>query len=309
MKVLSTGTGIPTVNSVTQIEPLDRNTNPLQQRGSLSRGLALLTCLARRNLPIGLSELAALSGLDKATAHRLAQTLVEAGYVTQDQGTRAYALGLQVLDLGFAALSRLDVRQLAAPYMNELAVRFERASVSLSVLDGTDAIYIERLSQRRISVTVEVQVGSRLPAYCTSMGKALLAALPVAESSALLRARPLEAWTTRTMTSVTRLEAELKRVRAIGYAVNDEETALGLRSVAAAVRGADGRPAAALNVAVPAAEVPVDELLTNVAPAVVRAAAAVSRHLGRLASTQDDCTHQVTVRDEQVARRQLGAGR
>jgi IclR family pca regulon transcriptional regulator len=262
-------------------DPTDRHVNrQVHEPGSLRRGLALLSCLGREGRPIGLSELAAVSGLDKATVHRLARTLVESGYLTQDPDTRSYSLGLRVLDLGFATLATLDVRQLALPYMRALAAQFDRASVSMSVLDGTDAIYIERISQRRISVNVDVQVGSRIPAHCTSMGKALLAALPVAESRALVRQRPLEAWTSRTLTSVTRLEAELKHVRSVGYAVNDEETALGLRSLAAAVRDADGRPAAALNVAMAAAEVSLSELVDAVAPAVVEAAANISRHLG-----------------------------
>lgn len=266
---------------MTETDPLDRYVNqPTQSSGSLQRGLSMLTCLARAGRPLGLSELAQLAHLDKATVHRLARTLVEARYLTQDPATRAYGLGLKVLDLGFAMLAALDVRQLALPYMRSLTADFDHGSVSLSVLDGRDAVYIERFSQRRISVNVEVQVGSRIPAHCSSMGKVLLAALPVAESRALIRERPLEAWTPKTITSVTRLESELKQVRAQGYAVNDEETALGLRSVAAVIRGASGRPAAALNVATSAAEISVEEIVAEVAPAVVAAAASLSRHLG-----------------------------
>jgi IclR family pca regulon transcriptional regulator len=194
--------------------------------------------------------------------------------------TRSYALGLRILDLGFATLARLGVRELALPYMHALAEQFTGASVSLSVLDRGETLYIERISQRRISVNVDIQVGTRIPAHCSAMGKVLLAALPREESAVLIGTQQLEAWTLRTITSVPLLEAELERVRADGYALNDEETALGLRSLAGAILDAAGRPAAALNVAVPAAELTVAQLERDVAPAVVAAAADISRHLG-----------------------------
>jgi IclR family pca regulon transcriptional regulator len=266
---------------VAQSDPLVRDVNqPIAGPGSLRRGLLLLSCLGREGGPLGLSELAEHSGLDKATVHRLARVLVEAGYLTQDPATKAYDLGLRILDLGFATLARLGIRELALPYMRALAEQFSGASVSLSVLDRGEPLYIERLSQRRISVNVDVQVGTRIPAHCSAMGKALLAGLPPEESAVLVRAQPLEAWTPHTITTVALLEAELERVRSCGYALNDEETALGLRSLAAAVLDADGRPAAALNVAVAAAESSVAGLERDVAPAVLTAVAAVSRHLG-----------------------------
>ena len=248
--------------------------------GSLRRGLTLLTCLGKASRPLGLSELAATSGMDKATTYRLAQTLVDTGFLTQDAATRSYSLALKILDLGFATLASMDVRTLALPYMRELADQFDGASVSLTVLDGADVLYIERISQRRISMNVDVQVGSRLPAHCSSMGKALLAALPPGEARERIALRPLERMTPTTITSLAGLEAELRRIGAAGYAVNDEETVRGLRSLAAAVRGADGRPAAAINVAVSAAETSLADLVAATSAAVVNAAACVSRHLG-----------------------------
>jgi IclR family pca regulon transcriptional regulator len=264
-------------------DPADRYVNqPSAQSGSLRRGLLVLSCLGREGTPLGLSELSQRSGLDKATVHRVARVLVESGYLTQDPVTRSYALGLRILDLGFATLARLGVRELALPYMHALAEQFTGASVSLSVLDRGEPLYIERISQRRISVNVDVRVGTRIPAHCSAMGKVLLAALPSEESAALVRTRRLEAWTPHTITSVPQLEAELERVRADGYAVNDEETALGLRSLAGVILDAAGRPAAALNVAVSAAELSVAQLESDVAPAVVAAVADISRHLGHL---------------------------
>jgi IclR family pca regulon transcriptional regulator len=266
-----------------ETDPADRYANQSPGRaGSLRRGLLVLSCLGHEGTPLGLSELSQRSGLDKATVHRVARVLVESGYLTQDPVTRSYALGLRILDLGFATLARLGVRELALPYMRSLAEQFTGASVSLSVLDRGEPLYIERISQRRISMNVDVHVGTRIPAHCSSMGKALLAALPPEESSVLIRGQELTAWTPRTIVSVALLEAELERVRSAGYALNDEETALGLRSLAGAVLDAAGRPAAALNVAVSAAEVSVAQLEHDVAPAVLDAVAAISRHLGHL---------------------------
>lgn len=276
-----------------ETDPSDRYEHrAAAQPGSLRRGLHLLTCLGRDGTPLGLSELAQRSGLDKATVHRLTRVLVEAGYLTQDPATRSYTLGLRILDLGFATLARLEVRELSLPYMRELAEQFTGASVSLSVLDRGETLYIERISQRRISVNVDVHVGTRIPAHCSSMGKALLAALPADESADLIGRQPLEPWTPRTITSAPQLTAELERIRSLGYAINDEETALGLRSVAAAVIDAAGRPAAAVNVAVSAAEVSVQQLERDVAPAVLAATAAISRHLGRLEPPAPDGRHE-----------------
>lgn len=268
------------VLNVAKNDPPVRYMNQERQGGSLRRGLALLTCLSEAGRPLGLSELAAVSGLDKATTYRLAQTLVDSGFLTQDAATRSYSLALKILDLGFATLASMDVRTLARPYMRALADRFDGASVSLGVLDGADIVYIERISQRRISVNVDVHVGTRLSAHCSSMGKALLAALPAGEARANILLRPLAPMTPATITAVAGLEAELRRIAAAGYATNDEETVRGLRSLAAAVRGADGRPAAAINVAVSAAETSMTELVGAASAAVVEAASHISRHLG-----------------------------
>lgn len=246
----------------------------------MRRGLVLLTCLGTAGRPLGLSELSESARLDKATTHRLAQVLVDCGYLTQDPLTRTYSLALRILDLGFAMLAGLDVREVARPYLRELAERLVGASVSLTILDGADVVYIERISQRRIAVNVDVQVGSRLPAHCSSMGKALLAALPSGERRTALRPLRLDSMTPATITSIDRLEAELRAVQACGYAINDEETVRGLRSLAAAVRDAQGRPVAALNVAVSAAEWTVDQLVAEAAVPVTAAAASISQHLG-----------------------------
>jgi IclR family pca regulon transcriptional regulator len=248
-------------------------------KGSLARGIHLLWAVARAGRPIGLSELALSAGLDKATTYRLARTLVALGCLEQDALKREYRVSLRVLDFGFAYLNNLDVRQRALPHMQALSRELGYA-VSLSALDGTDVVYLEHLRAAPLRVASAVPIGFRIPANCSSMGKAMLAWLPGEDRQRVLRGRPLEALTARSITDADALEVELEKIRRRGFAVNDEEAAFGLRSVASAVRDGFGRPVAAINVAVPASQVSLVELERAIAPLVVRAAGLVSGELG-----------------------------
>lgn len=248
-------------------------------KGSLTRGIHVLWAVARAGRPIGLSELALSAGLDKATTHRLAQTLVKLGCLEQDPRRREYQVSIRVLDFGFAYLNNLDVRQRALPHMQALSRELGYA-VSLSALDGADVVYLEHLRAAPLRVASAVPVGFRIPANCSSMGKAMLACLPADEREHILRRRPLEGLTARSITDADALEVDLEKIRRRAFAVNDEEAAFGLRSVASAVRDGFGRPIAAINVAVPASQVSVAELERAIAPLVVRAARQVSHELG-----------------------------
>jgi IclR family pca regulon transcriptional regulator len=247
--------------------------------GSLGRGLHLLAVLADAHQPVGLSELTARAGFDKATTHRLARTLLSCGYLSQDADSRRYRLGMRVLNLGFSYLRGLDVREQALPFMHVL-VREISESASLSILDGPEVVYIERLRAGNVCVGIEVHVGSRMPAHCSSMGKAILAWLPAVQVRQILSTRPLVASTPYTITDLGRLERQLDDVRARGFAINDQEISLGFRSAAAAIRDRAGVPIAALNAAVATARVSRAELETRIAPRVAECAAAVSAQLG-----------------------------
>jgi IclR family pca regulon transcriptional regulator len=248
-------------------------------KGSLARGIHILWAVARAGRPIGLSELALAAGLDKATTHRLAQTLVQLGCLEQDADKREYRVSIRVLDFGFAYLNNLDVRLRALPHMQALSRELGYA-VSLSALDGADVVYLEHLRAAPLRMALGVPLGFRIPANCSSMGKAMLACLGDDERRQVLRGRPLEALTARSITDADTLEVELEKIRRCGFAINDEEAAFGLRSVASAVRDGFRRPVAAINVAVPASQVSVVELERVIAPLVVRAAALVSGELG-----------------------------
>jgi IclR family transcriptional regulator, pca regulon regulatory protein len=248
-------------------------------KGSLERGIHVLWAVARAGRPVGLSELAQLAGLDKATTYRLARTLVALGCLEQDPDTREYRVGIRVLDFGFAYLNDLDVRQRALPHMQVLSRELGYA-VSLSALDGGEVVYLEHLRAAPLRVASAVPIGFRIPANCSSMGKAMLAWLPQEERARILRRRPLDALTSRSITDPDALGVDLDRIRRRGFAINDEEAAFGLRSVASAVRDGFGRPVAAINVAVPASQVSLVELEHTIAPRVVQTAGLVSSELG-----------------------------
>lgn len=247
--------------------------------GSLPRGLRLLEAAASTRRDIGVSELAQLTGIDKATTHRLIRALTEMGYLVQVPESRRYRVGVRVLDLGFAFLSSLGIRELAFPYLESLA-REVGGSISLAVLDGTDFVFVERLDAPHFSTGVDMNIGARLPAHISSLGKAMLACLSDDELERRYASRALQAYTPKTIVDLPRLLAEIRHIRERGYALNDEETVLGFRSAAAAIRDRSGAPAAAINVAVLSSQWPLYEVEQRIAPPVVRATVAISSHLG-----------------------------
>jgi IclR family transcriptional regulator, pca regulon regulatory protein len=183
-----------------------------------------------------------------------------------------------VLTLGWAYLSSLNLWETAQPMMEELA-QTTNESCSAATLDLPDVVYVARMPTRRI-MTISLGVGTRLPAHCTSMGRALLAGLPDAELDAFLADARLEPFTDRTITDRSRLRQAIESVREDGWALVDQELEIGLRSVAAPLR-AGGQTIAALNVAVAAPRVPLEELRRTILPALLETAALISTALDR----------------------------
>src|SRR6476659_3465275 len=150
---------------------------------SLERGLAILSAFGSGRPLLGVSELGRDIGLSRSTTHRYVSTLASLGYLQQDAETKKYRLGPRVLDLGFSAINSMELREIATPHLQELSDATGH-TVNMAILDGDDIVYIERVrcsqpGQREIDLNLHV--GSRLPAYCTSMGKVLVAHLPDAE--------------------------------------------------------------------------------------------------------------------------------
>lgn len=218
---------------------------------SLARGLSVIRAFDAANPVMTLSEVAARTSLTRATARRFLHTLVELGYVRTDGKT--FALTAMVLQLGYSYLSALSLPQLAQPHLEELSVKLGE-STSAAVLDGADIFYVARVATRRI-MTVGITVGTRFPAYATSMGRVLLADLPGPKIEEYVSSLEFKALTPRTLTSRAELLAELDRVRAQGWCVLDQELELGLMSVAAPVRNAAGKVVAAVNVSLQAQNV------------------------------------------------------
>ena len=214
---------------------------------SLARGLAVIRAFDTEHPKMTLTEVAARTELTRATARRFLHTLVELGYVRTDG--KIFALTAKVLQLGYAYLSGLSLPQLAQPHLEELSLELGE-STSAAVLEGTDIAYIARVSTRRI-MTVGITVGTRFPAYATSMGRVLLAALPPAKLDEYLAAAEIRPLTPGAIGTRADLLAELDTVRAQGWCLLNQELELGLMSLAAPVH--DGpKVVAAVNVSLQA---------------------------------------------------------
>lgn len=191
-----------------------------------------------------LSEVARATGLTRAAARRFLHTLVGLGYMRSDG--RLFSLRPRILELGYAYLSSLTLPQVAEPHLEALVARVHE-SCSVSVLDGEDVVYVARVPTKRI-MTVAISVGTRFPAYATSMGRVLLAHQPPEWLACYLATTELQALTRRTIVDPARLRAVLDRVRSQGYALVDQELEQGLRSIAVPLHDERGDVVAAMNV-------------------------------------------------------------
>src|SRR6478609_10777557 len=211
---------------------------------SLARGLAVIRAFDTEHPKMTLTEVAARTELTRATARRFLHTLAELGYVRTDG--KIFALTAKVLQLGYAYLSGLSLPQLAQPHLEELSLELGE-STSAAVLEGTDIAYIARVSTRRI-MTVGITVGTRFPAYATSMGRVLLAHLSPDELDAYFVAADLAPPTPHTVHTEAELRLLLVDVARRGWAEVDQELEVGLYSLAAPIRDADQQVVAAINV-------------------------------------------------------------
>ena len=245
---------------------------------ALGRGLQILEAFSEQSPSLSLTEITSTVGLDKSTVFRFVYTLEKLGYLERDPETKRYHPGLKVLRLGFTALNSLEMGQVAQPYLKALSAECGETT-NMTVRDGKEIVYVVRNKTQQI-ISVNLQLGSRLPVYCTSMGKAQLIDLSRDELRDLLGEGPYPVMGPNTIATLDTLVTELDKVRQQGYAINDEEMAVGLRSVAAPVRGARRQVVAAINISVPSARVSRQELETVLAPMVVDTARRISLALG-----------------------------
>ncbi|WP_328330647.1 helix-turn-helix domain-containing protein [Kribbella sp. NBC_00382] len=239
---------------------------------SLARGLDVLACFDADHRSMSLSEVATAAGLARPTARRLLLTLEELGFVRSTGG--GFQLTPKVLTLGMAYVGALGLWDIARPHLESLVARTGESS-SMAQLDGSDIVYVARVSVPKI-IALRVDIGTRFPAAQTSQGKVLLAGLPADELARTL-AQPSRAGLPPYIgRSPEQLDAELTEIRARGWALADEELAPGVRSVAAPVRDGSGTVRAAMNVTVHAAETSTDQLLKDYLPLLLRTAGDVS---------------------------------
>src|SRR5947208_9365401 len=205
---------------------------------SLERGLAILSSFASDRPLIGVSGLSRELDLSRSTAHRYVATLAKLGYLQQDPDSKRYRLGPKVLDLGFSAINSMDVREISAPHLRQLSDE-TGYTVNLAILDGTDVVYIERCRSARPGqreIDLNLHVGARLPAYCTAMGKAILAFVPDERLEEIIPRIHFAPRGPNTLTDPMAFREALRKIRRLGGAVNNEERAYGLRSIAAPIR-------------------------------------------------------------------------
>ena len=232
--------------------------------GGLAKGLSVIETFSPDHPRQSISEVAAASGLDRATARRCLLTLAHLGYADYDG--KYFTLTPRVLRLGTACLATMPLPQLVQPLLDQLSETIGESS-SVSILDGDEIVYVARAAQRKV-MSIALMPGSRLPAYCTSMGRVLLAALPEAEARERLGAGPLPRRTPHTLTDPEAVLAEIAGVRANGYAAIDQEVEMGLRSIAVPLMTARRVTVAAVNLGLPARGEPIEAIIERYLPAL-----------------------------------------
>ncbi len=250
---------------------------------SLDQGLAILGCFSVERPVLGINDLSEQLGMGRSTTHRYATTLVELGYLEQGP-LRKYRLAQRASDLGMTVLETTGLRAAARPHLEELRASIGY-TVGIGVLDATEAVYADHLASRRrgqVMTGPTIRAGVRLPAHCTSIGKALLAFLPEEERENILAKSPRRPMTPHTVTKKRLLQAQLEAIAERGFAVSDQEFHLGARSLAVPVRDAT-KVVAAVNLSVYQSDVEVSDLIERFYPLVGATAEKVSLVLGYVA--------------------------
>nr|WP_137885774.1 IclR family transcriptional regulator C-terminal domain-containing protein [Pseudomonas sp. 2FE] len=243
---------------------------------SLARGLAVIHAFQERKRHLTIAQISHRTEIPRAAVRRCLYTLMKLGYVTTDG--RTYSLLPKVLTLGHAYLSSTPLAVTAQPILDRLSEQLHEAC-SIATLEGDEILYLARSATPQRLISVDLSVGSRLPAYCTSMGRILLAALDDAALSDYLGHADLQVKTSRTVHTPEALRASIEEIRRQGWVVIDQELEVGLRSVAVPVRDSAGQVLAALNVGTHAGRVTRKELESRFLPALLEASKELSARL------------------------------
>ncbi|HJV81777.1 IclR family transcriptional regulator domain-containing protein [Noviherbaspirillum sp.] len=235
---------------------------------SLARGLAVIRAFSDQRRSLTIAQISHKTGIPRAAVRRCLHTLKQLGYA--DSESNNFSLKPKVLTLGYSYLSSTPLTVSALPCLNQISSALNE-SCSLAVLDENEVLYVARSATSRI-MSVALNTGSRLPAYCTSLGRVMLAHMPADDLDAYLAKVELKAYTHRTVVSAERLKEILEGVRENGYGIVEEELEVGLRSIAVPVRGASGNVVAALNVGAQATRVTSKQMKEQFLPVLLRGA-------------------------------------
>jgi IclR family transcriptional regulator, pca regulon regulatory protein len=257
--VVSLARGLEVIKAFAAVEPGSERTSNLRPSDALT-----------------LSEVAAKTGLARAVVRRFLYTLVDLGYIVTDG--KYFRLTARILGLGFAYLSSFSLPKIAERFLEEVTLETKESS-SASVLDGQEIVYVARVQTRRI-MSVSLGIGSRLPAFCTSMGRVLLAHVPDDALEDYLNAAKFQRFTEKTINNPEALRKELSNVSKQGYALVDQELEIGLRSVAVPVFAGGPRVIAAINIGTQAARTTKSQLLQQFLPVLRKASKNISSFLG-----------------------------
>lgn len=237
---------------------------------SLARGLAVLRAFSEQRQRVSIAQLSVRTGIPRAAVRRCLYTLARLGYVASDDD-RSFTLRPRTLALGYAYLSSAPLVTAAQPVLNHVSATVHE-SCSMATLDGGDILYVARSSSSTRIMSIDLSVGSRLPAFCTSMGRVLLGGLTTSELNDYLKHLRATPFTNRTVVAKDKLHDVISAVREAGFALVDQELEIGLRSIAVPVPDGQGRPAAAINISVQAQRVPVSEMEKRLLPSLRTAA-------------------------------------
>jgi IclR family pca regulon transcriptional regulator len=252
---------------------LDRFSGDANFMASLARGLAVIQAFSMEKRQQTISQLSIKTGLSRAAVRRCLYTLSKLGFAGSDD-SRHFFLQPRILSLGHSYISSMPLAASAQPVMRHLS-EILHESCSIATLDGIDVVYVARVNVTRI-MSIDLVVGSRLPAFCTSMGRVLLANLPPAELESFFERVQFTSFTERTIVSAEKLRQALRLVLRNGYSLVDQELEVGLRSMAVPIRNPNGKVVAALNVGVHAQRLSVQELQNRFLPQLQAAAQELS---------------------------------
>lgn len=265
------GDGATAKKPLTIAEEIDALTDPSFMT-SLARGLAVIKAFSDQRRSLTIAQISHRTGIPRAAVRRCLYTLRQLGYV--DSEANNFSLKPKILTLGYSYLSSTPLTVSAQPCLNGIS-RALNESCSLAVLDEDEVLYVSRSATSRI-MSVALNTGSRLPAYCTSLGRVLLAHLSEEALATYFSRTELKAYTERTVVNAKRLEEILAEVRGAGYALVEEELEIGLRSIAVPVRGASGNVIAALNIGAQATRVSAKKMKDEFLPVLLRGAQELS---------------------------------